>query len=263
MTKRPPFSTLVASKIKELIRKKKLGAGDRIPTEVELCEKFEVSRTVVREAIARLRSEGILLARQGIGVFVADQPLSRFEVDWNAIKTLSKTILLLELRMAVETESAGLCALRRSKADAAKIRRLMEQIDAEHRDPKLSNVLYDFHFHLAIAKASKNPHIHQLLEILAPVIMPRVKPSAMVDDKRKEAYYQMIHMEHESIVVAIEKQDETEARACMRGHISRAIERLGELTRSLMPAKVKDAQRAASELAESIVRATPPPSRYR
>ena len=70
----------------------------------------------MREAIIRLRSEGVLVARQGIGVFVGEGHSSRFEVDWNAIRTLPKTIMLIELRMAVEVESAGLCAERRTKA---------------------------------------------------------------------------------------------------------------------------------------------------
>ena len=69
--------------------------------------------------------------------------------------------------MAVEVEAAGLCALRRSKADAVDIRRRMEQVDAKRQDPKSTKVLYDFRFHLAIAKASKNPHIHRLLDTVA------------------------------------------------------------------------------------------------
>ncbi len=254
-SKRPSYSTVVADELKELIRRDKLKPGDRIPTEAELCVRYGVSRTVIREAIIRLRSEGTLVARQGIGVFVGEAALSRFEVDWSAIRTLPKTIMLMELRMAVEVEAAGLCALRRSKSDAIDIRRRMEKIDAQQQDPKSTNVMYDFRFHLAIAKASKNPHIYQLLKFMAPVVMPRIKLGAIVDDAGKDAYYRMIHGEHELIVTAIEKADETAARERMRAHISSAIGRLRALAAKLPEADAGLAYEAVPELLVSLGRA--------
>ncbi len=254
VARRPSFSSVVAKDLQEMIRREKLKPGERIPTEAELCIKYGVSRTVIREAIIRLRSDGVLVARQGIGVFVGEGAASRFEVDWSAIRTLPKTIMLMELRMAVEVESAGLCAERRTKADAVHIRRLMENVDAQHRDPKSTAVLYDYRFHLAIAKASKNPHIFQFLSFMAPVVMPRVKLSAIVDDGAKEAYYRMIHQEHERIVVAIEKADDGAAREYMRAHIAAAIKRLRTLVASLPEDQAKDAYAASPELIESLVR---------
>lgn len=254
-SRRPSFSVVVAEQLKEMIRRDKLRPGDRIPTEAALCRLYNVSRTVVREAIMRLSSEGVLVARQGIGVFVGEGTAPRFEVDWSAIRTLPKTIMLMELRMAVEVEAAGLCALRRTKADAAEIRRRMERIDAERRDPKATNVLYDFRFHLAIAKASKNPHIHQLLEYMAPVVMPQVKLGDIVDDAWKDDYYRMIHSEHERIVVAIEKSDEAAARQHMRSHIASAIARLRTLADKLPAEEARKAYDASPATIASLVKA--------
>jgi GntR family transcriptional repressor for pyruvate dehydrogenase complex len=250
--KRPSYSVQVAEKLREMIVRDKLKPGDRIPTEAELCAKYNVSRTVIREAIIALRSEGQLVARQGIGVFVADARASRFEVDVTAVRTLPKTIMLMELRMAVETEAAGLCAERRTRADAVDIRRRMEKVDAEQRAPKDTNVWYDYQFHLAIAKAAKNPNIYQLLKIMAPVVMPRVKLGAIVDDASKESYYRMIHAEHERIVVAIEKQDAEAARQHMRAHISAAIGRLRKLTAGLSEADQRKAYEVSTELMQSL-----------
>jgi DNA-binding FadR family transcriptional regulator len=252
--RRPAFSTVVADKLKEMIRREKLKPGDQIPTEAELCEIYGVSRTVIREAIIGLRSEGVLVARQGVGVFVAESSVARFEVDWGAIQTLSKTIMLMELRMAVETEAAGLCAKRRTTADATDIRRRMEKVDAERRDPKATEVLYDYRFHLAIAKASKNPHIYQLLKLLAPVVMPRVKLSAIVDETSKDAYYGMIHDEHERIVAAIEKRDDAAARTHMRAHIAAAIERLKKLAASLPENRADKAYETSPDILASLMR---------
>ncbi len=255
MAKRPPLSAVVAKDIKEMILRDKLKPGDRIPTEAALCDQYGLSRTVIREAIVRLRSEGVLIARQGIGVFVGEGTVARFAVDWSAIRTLPKTIMLMELRMAVEVEAAGLCALRRSKTDAIEIRRRMEQVDGKRGDPKSTNVLYDFRFHLTIAKASKNPHIHQLLEFMAPVVMPRVKLGAIVDDAGKDEYYRMIHKEHERIVVAIEEADEGAARDHMRVHISHAIDRLRALVSKLPEDEARKAYEASTDTIADLVRA--------
>jgi DNA-binding GntR family transcriptional regulator len=152
---------------------------------------------VVREAIMRLSSEGILVARQGIGVFVGEQAVNRFEVDWDAIRTLPQTIMVLELCKAIEVEAAALCAARRTRNDAVEIRRLMEKIDAEHADPSSTKVIYDYRFHLAIAKASKSPYIYELLKYMKPIVTPRVKLSSIVPEKNAEKYYEMIHQQHE------------------------------------------------------------------
>ena len=232
--KRPSFSAVVAEKLKEMIRRQKLVPGDRIPTEAELCEIYGVSRTVIREAIIGLRSEGILVARQGIGVFVAEPSASRFEVDWSDIQTLPKTIAVTELRMAIEIEAAGLCALRRTKSEAADIRRRMEKFAVVPDDLRSTEIIYDFQFHLAIAKASKNPHLYQLLQYMAPVALPKVKLAAIVDEASKHAYYRMINEEHEQIVSAIETMDDAAARRHMRAHLVAAIERLRKLA-GLLP----------------------------
>lgn len=252
--KRPSYSVVVAEKLREMIRRRKLKPGDRIPTEAELGQTYGVSRTVIREAIISLRSEGLLVARQGIGVFIAAPSAARFEVDWNAIRTLPKTIMVMELRLAVEVEAAGLCALRRTKSEAVDIRRRMEKVDAEQQDPRTANILYDYQFHLAIAKASRNPHIHELLKYMAPVVMPRVKLAAIVDDSSKDAYYRMIHAEHAAIVAAIEAKDDVAARKHMRAHIAAAIERLRKLAATIPGDEAENAYDTSGHVAQSFAR---------
>ncbi|MGN6144848.1 MAG: FadR/GntR family transcriptional regulator [Mesorhizobium sp.] len=136
MTKRKPLSTVVAEGLSEKIRSGALQPGAQLPTEAELCVEYDVSRTVVREAVARLRSEGLVVPQQGRGMFVSETPAARnFSIPDEALKTLPETIALLELRLSVEVEAAGLCAERRTDAEAAEIRALMEQFDARHEDP--------------------------------------------------------------------------------------------------------------------------------
>ncbi|TIW14652.1 MAG: FadR family transcriptional regulator, partial [Mesorhizobium sp.] len=100
----------------------------QLPTEAELCAEYDVSRTVVREAVARLRSEGMVVPQQGRGMFVSETPAPRnFSIPDEALRTLPETIALLELRLSVEVESAGLCAERRTDKEARDIRAMMDE----------------------------------------------------------------------------------------------------------------------------------------
>jgi GntR family transcriptional repressor for pyruvate dehydrogenase complex len=233
MRRRQSLSVEVAEDIKKQIQEEKLLPGAQLLTEAELCQKYEVSRTVVREAIVRLRSEGLLVSRQGVGVFVSStNAATRFEVDWDSIRTLPDTIAFLELRLAIEVESAGLCASRRTKAEAKNIRQWMEKTALHSKDFDNAKLHYDFDFHLAIAKATKNPHYYQLLLFLKPIIVPGVRLNAIVNGKSKVDYAHVIEDEHEAIVAAIEAGDEQAARESMRSHLVKSLERVRTLAAS-------------------------------
>ncbi|RUY20077.1 GntR family transcriptional regulator, partial [Mesorhizobium sp. M7A.F.Ca.CA.004.12.1.1] len=93
MTKRKPLSTVVAESLSEKIRSGQLLPGAQLPTEAELCAEYDVSRTVVREAVARLRSEGLVVPQQGRGMFVSETPAPRnFSIPDEALRTLPETI---------------------------------------------------------------------------------------------------------------------------------------------------------------------------
>ncbi|CAM5761565.1 GntR family transcriptional regulator [Labrys miyagiensis] len=233
MTKRKPLSTIVADSLVEKIRAGQLLPGAQLPTEAELCAEYEVSRTVVREAVARLRSEGLVVPHQGRGIFVGDLPASRnFSIPDEALKTLPETIALLELRLSVEVEAAGLCAERCTAAEAAEIRALMEQFDAQQEDPAAINIHYDYDFHLAIAKAARNEFMHAFLAYLKPKIVPRYQLGYVVAASLKDRYYARIHREHNAVVEAIERGDGRAARQAMRKHLHASLERVRELAAS-------------------------------
>ena len=120
--KRKSLSTVVFEGLLDQIRSGRLGPGAQLPTEADLCDSFAVSRTVVREAVARLRSEGLVIPRQGKGVFVSEAPLGSFSIPDQDLDALPQTLALLELRLGVEVESAGLCALRCTRDEAQAIR---------------------------------------------------------------------------------------------------------------------------------------------
>ena len=113
------------------IRAGRLMSGEKLPTEQELNARFGVSRTVIREAMASLRSEGLVVSRQGSGVFVADQGASRtFRIISDELRSLTEIENVLQLRLAVELEAAAIAAKKRSDEDLAHMRRLLDAIDA-------------------------------------------------------------------------------------------------------------------------------------
>ncbi|MFV0472782.1 MAG: FadR/GntR family transcriptional regulator [Pikeienuella sp.] len=233
MRKRKTLSTVLAEDLTGKVMSGALEPGARLPTEAELCREYGVSRTVVREAVARLRSDGLLLSYQGKGMFVAERmPAQKFEIDEQSLCALPETISLLELRLSVEVEAAALCAVRRSAAAARKIRKVMEQVDERRSDPSHVAVHYDFAFHISIAEGSGNPFFLSFLRFLEPIIIPRFRLGALVSEAFKDRYYEKIHGEHEAVVLAIEGRRPDAAREAMRAHLLNSLERFRAFSRA-------------------------------
>src|SRR5436309_5140819 len=102
----------LVARLTEDITSGKIARGSQLPTEQELIAATGVSRTVVREAVAALRAEGLVVTRQGVGAFVAAHARRPFRIDVHALSSLHEVIEVLELRTAIETEAAGLAAER-------------------------------------------------------------------------------------------------------------------------------------------------------
>lgn len=230
--KRKSLSTVVFEGLLDQIRSGNLGPGAQLPTEADLCDSFSVSRTVVREAIARLRSEGLVIPRQGKGVFVSEAPLGSFSIPDQDLDALPQMLALLELRLGVEVESAGLCASRCTEDEARAIRAEMERVDAAHPDPTSTEVHYDHAFHLLIARGSHNPQIIDFLAYLGQQIGPRLRLGYILLPSLKEEYFDRIHGEHRAVVEAIERRNPDHAREAMRTHLSNSLERLRALAKA-------------------------------
>lgn len=201
-----------------------LAPGDRIPTERELVEGSGVSRTVVREAIARLTAEGLLEPRQGSGVFVTEARSAAFHVSQGAFDDLVEVSRLLELRLAVEIEMAGLAARRRSETDVAEMRALIDRIAADIAATGDGSAA-DEALHGLIARASGNRYFGRFLEFLEMGLVPRrglVRQSAEDDD----TYLDRVHDEHVALVEAIARRDIDGAREAVRRHLEHARMRL-------------------------------------
>lgn len=208
------------------IRDGRLAPGDKLPTEAAVMEEFGVSRTVVREAISRLQAAGVVATRHGIGSFVVGPgDGSAFRVSPEQMATLHDVIAVLELRIGLETEAAGLAAQRRDAADLAAMREALDAFEAAVAAGR-DAVSADFRFHLAIARATRNPHFAGVLAALDTSIIPRARLALPQQTKAQQRdYLRRVNAEHESILDAIAAQDAEAARAAMRTHLANSRER--------------------------------------
>lgn len=208
------------------IRAGQLQVGDKLPTEAAIMAEFEVSRTVVREAISKLQAAGLVETRHGIGTFVlgaGDAP--SFKITPEQFSTLQDVIAVLELRIGLETEAAGLAAQRRTADNLVALRKALDAVIAAVEGGQ-DSVVADFQFHLEVARATQNGHFAELMATLGSQIIPRARLEPSVDmSAERQTYMRRVNAEHESILDAIASQDVESARAAMRTHLSNSRER--------------------------------------
>ena len=209
--------------------------GEKLPSQSLLTERFDVSRTVVREAIASLEADGLVESHQGAGVFViarAGQSHLPFQrIDQERISSLLE---MLELRAAVEIEAAALAAQRRSPVQEEAIFRAHQAVAASiARDERSTDA--DFAFHRAIAAATNNPRFSEFLDLLGQSAIPRASLQAEGTDSVRGSYFDKIVDEHRQIAQAISAGDEAAAREAMRTHLKGSQRRYRALIQGNMP----------------------------
>ncbi|KQN75268.1 FadR family transcriptional regulator [Devosia sp. BK] len=228
--RRPRLAQIVVDELRRRIASGALPVGSQLPTEPQLEQQFEVSRTVVREAIAELRASGLVTPIQGKGIFVSEQTRpAMIDLTPGEIQSIPQTLEMLEFRMAIETEAAAIAAYRRSAEQENAIR-------AAHHD--MANRVIedrpttdaDFAFHLAIGAATNNRFFIDGLKRFGPASIPRSQFPTLPSAK-DPAYLAGVVAEHERILDAIADQDPDAARLSMREHLLGSQKRYRRLAR--------------------------------
>jgi GntR family transcriptional regulator, transcriptional repressor for pyruvate dehydrogenase complex len=196
----------------------KLAPGTQLPTEQEMIAATGVSRTVIREAVAALRADRLVVTRQGVGAFVADHVRRPFRVDFDENSPLREVLNVMELRTGIEAEAAGLAAERASPAQIKRIEDRYSSIQnaIERGDNAVDQ---DFAFHCAIADATGNPQFRRFLEYLGRFIIPRRTVWGSSAPPARRAHLDLFQREHKNILQAIAKHAPAEARGAMQRHL--------------------------------------------
>jgi DNA-binding FadR family transcriptional regulator len=210
----------------------KLLPGSRLPTELEMIAATGVSRTVIREAVAALRADRLVVSKQGIGTFVADHVRRPFRVDFDESSSLRDVLNVMELRTGVEVEAAGLAA---ERATPAQIKKIAERFAAirESIDRGETAVDQDFAFHREIADATGNPQFTGFLEYLGCFIIPRQTVWGRSAPLLSRTNLTSFQREHQQILDAIRARSVTRARAAMQRHLGNSQTRHQKLAREM------------------------------
>lgn len=229
----PRLAEQIASALTRAIHIGELHSGERLPTEAALGERYDVSRSVVREAISMLKNAGLVVSRRGSGSFVTDEPKAAL-VQALPGSSLSSVLHLLELRRALEGEAAFHAATRCSRAQLRRLRNAMVEID-EAVEAGESGVDQDLAFHRAIAEASHNEYFITVLEFYNRFLHQAISLTRG-NEARRATFVAEVISEHEMIIDAIARGDGEAARQASCWHMDQARRRLNDIPASLIEA---------------------------
>jgi len=210
--------------ILERILSGELRVGDRLPSEHEISRTHDISRPVVREALLRLRADGLITAQQGRGTFVTHQPEVRMKTFDDA-HNVAFYLRAQELRAALEGDAARLAAQRRSRAQLKVIESAYQRFNAMVQE-KAATAEADLAFHMSIAHASGNELYVSVLESILEPVQGFMRLALNLTRTGTQQRSMLVMAEHEAIVQAIVKQDGEQARIAMLYHLGQARGRL-------------------------------------
>lgn len=211
----------IIKQLRSLINSGHLKAGDKLPSERKLSDKFGVSRNYVRDALQKLEFYGILKTLPQSGTVVAGIGISALEGLISDVLKIENSDFasLVETRVVLETEAAKLAAMRRTEEDIVAIKKAL---DAHEEIVKkgLPAVEQDLMFHLKIAEASKNSVLKSLMLIITPDIIKSFNEHNVCSDDRVFISLD----EHKEILKHIINQDAEAAAVSMNTHLQEVLE---------------------------------------
>lgn len=213
----------IAAQFTQQIRTGTLKTGDKLPTEHAMSKTFGVSRTVIREAIAQLRNEGMIETRQGVGAFVIDRPTRHIRLDDGGQMDMPAFRHLFQLRIPLEIEAAGLAALHHTPEHLRQMDEAMVRM-ADTGDGAQDGMLADLDFHRTIAAATGNDYFVQFLGAISDRILHTIVASRQRIPL--EEIVAVVTREHHELREAIAAGDPVRARAAMRAHMIGSTERV-------------------------------------
>ena len=207
----------IVQQIEESIVKGDLKAGDQLPAERDLAQRFGVSRTAVREAVKALREKGLVEAYSGRGTFITDGTTQAVRQSLDLMVKIGQpegSTHLAEVRAILEPEIAALAAVRIQEPELTTMREAVAAMDRAGQDPE-TYIEADLDFHLALAEGAANPLILSLLDSIVGLLREQRLRIFRVPGGPERG---QIH--HKRILDAVERHDAEKAREAMRSHLS-------------------------------------------
>ena len=222
----PSLADVLAQRLAGDIAEGRYGPGEKLPSEQQIASTYGVSRPIVREAIGRLKHDGLITSRQGSGAFVAESGgASVFRLDVHNFTDRAEIESIIELLMAIESSATEIAAQRRTDHDLARIGTQLEAMQQaiERGD---SGVDEDVAFHQAIVDATKNPFFKDLSTFLDRRVRSFIRTARANTAKLQTGHMMAVQEEHRAIFDAIKNQNSQAARLAAEEQLRRAAERL-------------------------------------
>jgi GntR family transcriptional repressor for pyruvate dehydrogenase complex len=220
------LSDRVYARVVEAILRGDFAADGKLPPEAELASRFGVSRPTIREALARLRSDGVIASRRGSGSHLVRRPGAPAAAS-TPVRSLADIERYYAFRLCVEGGAAAAAAEFHDADDLAGIRAAFDALNAAMEGGQ-SGTDEDVQFHLAIARASHNPFFVATIETTVAPIRQFMELARGVADKKSAERVRATQAEHRAVVDAIARREPAEAAAAMRAHVLNAKRRIFE-----------------------------------
>lgn len=218
------LSDRVYGDILQAILDSNLPAGSKLPTEAHYCKLFNVSRSVVRDALSRLKIDGIVASRQGQGSILARRP-NKDVFDFAAVESIADMQTFFEFRQLLEGEAASLAAVRHSREDLVRIKAAHEAINAAFKREE-PGVEEDLEFHFAIARAAHNKFLLSTITSFEANYRKGMVFARELTTRYHTTRGETMQAEHMSVVKAIEARDPNLARQAIIDHVARTRDRV-------------------------------------
>lgn len=221
--RRRSLGEVVFDRMFKAIKSGAYAPDERLPTEHDLAAEFQVSRPVVREALKKLRDQGLIYSRQGAGSFVRQLGI-RQPLGFGVVENVTGLLRCYEFRLMLEPAAAEQAAARHRPETLSPVAEALERLrDATARQRHHEDA--DFAFHLAIARASENQYVAIAMEALESHIAVGMQFHG-ASLKASPGGLERVYAEHRAIHDAIAARDGVAAGALMRAHLSHSRDRL-------------------------------------
>ncbi|AWC27997.1 FadR family transcriptional regulator [Bacillus cytotoxicus] len=211
----------VSEAILTMIKNGTLKPGDKLLPVHQLAEQFQVGRSAVREALSALRAMGLIEMKQGEGTYVKNFDSSSLTKSLNHTLLMKKEDILnlLEVRKVLEVGAVRAAAAKRTEDNLQNMRHWLDEMEKGIGDEKAGEKA-DFHFHMAIAEASHNKILLELMNHVSEMIAETIGESRRIILYGEQTTAERLLEEHQAIYEAVLGQDIDSAQQAMLNHLT-------------------------------------------
>jgi GntR family transcriptional regulator, transcriptional repressor for pyruvate dehydrogenase complex len=222
----------LCARMAELIERGEFSDGSRLPAEIDLADRFGVSRPVIREALSRLRVMGVIVSRKGSGSYVQKRnngaaARALAVTGFGPVNSLAEVKKCYEFRIGFEGEAAYYAAQNRTPETLRLMRAALDRMEMAVAHG-LVGMSADFEFHLAVARASGNEFFEAVMQSMRLPIEFAINLARSLSLTRPIEHLRIVQTEHVEMFEAIEAGDKDAARRAMRAHVEGACWRVFE-----------------------------------